>query len=362
MKHKLDKDIRKLLCKGKIKEAYTALLEIRSEDENENRYLNIKKASLASQCGYFFLAEFFLILAKENLPKNSQYYDILSEEAKIALRANEYERVISCCEESLTAAKDRNGVIYLTLGHAQEEMEMYEEALKSYKKASIVTKDKEIRRAANFSRASLFFALGEFIKAESAIKSCISEEDIIRDKSINLLMNIYFKQGKYQEAEKFLRTVKISNPKITYDEGIDVIIAQELGKVLPPQRSTKHHICQLRKYDKGTALKHIKSHHGYIEGKSGTFAKNINIDELFEEVKILMDEEAMIYTDILDTYEIAYPNIGFDTENNPVDMLRIIAVPGSKNIITMYPSGKKTIKPQIKGYQKNKVYNTSQKQ
>ena len=127
MKHKLDKNIKKLLCRGKVKEAYTALLEITSDDENENRYLNIKKASLASQCGYFFLADFFLILAKEGLPKNSQYYDILSEEAKIAFKAKDFERVVSCCEESLSANKTKNGVIYLTLGHAQVELEMYDE-------------------------------------------------------------------------------------------------------------------------------------------------------------------------------------------------------------------------------------------
>lgn len=354
MKHKLDKDIKKLLCRGKIKEAYTALLKITSDDEKLNRYLNMKKATLASQCGYLFLADFFLILAKEGLPKNSQYYDIIGEEAKIALRAKEYERVIACCEESLGASKDRNGVIYLTLGHAQAELEMYDEALESYRLALKTTNGKDIRRATNFSRAALYFALGDFVSAEVAIKSCISEEDTISDKSINLLMNIYFKQEKYQEAEKFLRTVKISNPKINYDEGIDVIIAQKLGKALPPQKSTKHHISQLRNYDKEDALEHIRSHHEYQEDKTGTFAKNINIDELFEEVKLLMSEDAMIYTDILDTYEIVYPNVGFDTENNPVDILRIVTVPDTKNIITMYPSGKKTIKPRKKGNVKTK--------
>ena len=346
MKHKLDKNIKKLLCKGKVKEAYTALLEITSDDENENRYLNIKKASLASQCGYFFLADFFLILAKEGLPKNSQYYDILSEEAKIAFKAKEFERVIACCEESLSASKNKNGIIYLTLGHAQSELEMYEEALKSYKLACTTTKDKEVRRAANFSRASLSFALGDFLTAESAIKACISEEDIIRDKSINLLMNIYFKQKKYQEAAKFLRTIKMCFPKVHYDEGIDVILAQKTGNRVEKNSSSKYHIVQLLNYDKGRALKHIRKHHEYIEGKTGRFAANINLEELFENIKIQMTEENIIYEDILDTYEISCPNIGFDTENNPVDNLRIVAVPDTKNIITMYPSGKKAIKPQ----------------
>lgn len=354
MKHKLDKDIKKLLCRGKIKEAYTALLEITSEDENENRYLNIKKASLASQCGYFFLADFFLILAKEGLPKNSQYYDILSEEAKIAFKAKEFDRVISCCEESLSANKNKNGVIYLTLGHAQVELEMYEEALKSYKMACTTTKDKEIRRAANFSRASLSFALGDFLTAESAIKSCISEEDIIRDKSINLLMNIYFKQGKYQEAEKFLRTVKMCFPKISYDDGIDVILAKKTGRKVERNTSPKYHIVQLLNYDKARALKHIMKHHLYEEGKTGRFAANIDIEELFETVKVHMTEDNIIYEDILDTYEITYPSIGFDTENNPVDILRIVTIPDTKNIITMYPSGKKAIKPRKRSKVKTK--------
>lgn len=354
MKHRLDKGIRKLLYKGKVKEAYEALIQITSDDENYNRYLNLKKSSLAAQCGYFFLADFFLILAKENLPKNSQYYDILSDEAKIALAAKEYERAIACCEEALSVNNSKDGVVYLTLGHAQVELEMYEEAMKSYKLARKSTKSSDIRRASYFSRASLAFALGDFQTAESAIKSCIAEEEQIRDKSINLLMNIYFKQGKFQEADKFLRAVKFSNPKIKYDEGIDVIIAQKLGRPLDPSKSSKYHITQLRDYSKAKALKHIRKHHQYEEGKVGIFAANINIEELFENVKIHMTDDAIIYEDILDTYEISYPNIGFDTENNPVDLLRIIALPGTKNIITMYPSGKKAIKPTQNGYEKKK--------
>lgn len=353
MKHKLDKHIRKLLEKGKVKEAYEALIEITTDDENYNRYLNIKKASLASQCGYFFLADFFLILAKDGLPKNSQYYDILSEEAKIALAANEYEHAIFCCQEALAANSTKNGVVYLTLGHAQLELGMYKEALKSYKQAAKTTTKPDIRRAANFSRAYLSFSLGDFINAENFIKACISEEEIISTKSINLLMNIYFKQGKYHEADRFLKVIKKSNPKIQYDKGIDVIIAKKLKRPLEFE-SDKYHITQLRNYSEAKALKHIQKHHQYKAGQVGAFAANIDIDELFEEVKIYLTKNNMIYEDILDTYEITYPNIGFDAENNPVDILRIVTVPETKNIITMYPSGKRAIKPQMKNSSKTK--------
>ena len=92
----------------------------------------------------------------------------------------------------------------------------------------------------------------------------------------------------------------------------------------------------------------------YVPTVNISYDVYIPVESKIEEVKLLMSEDAMIYTDILDTYEIAYPNVGFDTENNPVDILRIVTVPDTKNIITMYPSGKKTIKPRKKGNVKTK--------
>lgn len=352
MSYKLEKSIRKLLSKGKICEAYKALTEIVSDDENYNRFLNIKKSSLAAQCGYYFLADFFLILAKENLPKNSQYYEIVTIESNLALATKDYDRTVSCCKEALAANYTKNGSVYLTLGHAQIELEQYEEAMKNYKKAAKISTDTAIRRASNFSLAALSFSLGNFKLAETAIKICIAEEDILTEKSVNLLVNILFKQRRYKDANRFLRIAKRCNQKIKYDEGIDIILAKKLRSELPHPTSDKYHISQLIDYKRSKALKHIKKHHQYKSGKSGVFASNIDIEELFDEVKMQMTEATMTNEDILDTYDIDYPNAGFDTDNNPVNKIKVVAVPETKNIITMYPSGKRTIKASTKEIQK----------
>ena len=44
------------------------------------------------------------------------------------------------------------------------------------------------------------------------------------------------------------------------------------------------------------------------------------------------------YDDLRDVYDIVYPNIGYDLEGNISHRIRVITIPGTSNIITMYPS------------------------
>ena len=82
---------------------------------------------------------------------------------------------------------------------------------------------------------------------------------------------------------------------------------------------------QIMNYDELSAVEHI------IERHKDEFADNINLYKLFSEVSL--DEKYhkrnITFNNI---YDIPYPNIG---EN--IDTLRVITLPNSKDILTMYP-------------------------
>ena len=57
-----------------------------------------------------------------------------------------------------------------------------------------------------------------------------------------------------------------------------------------------------------------------------------------------MIDQNMVFEDVFDIYTIDYPNAGYNLENELVDQIRVVAIPGTKDIITMYPSKRRALK------------------
>ena len=83
---------------------------------------------------------------------------------------------------------------------------------------------------------------------------------------------------------------------------------------------------QLLDYDEYVAVEHIVSRH------SRDFSKNIDIHKLFVDIKKSISDEYYVGKLVLnDIYDIPYEGIGDS------DVLRVICIPGTKNILSMYP-------------------------
>lgn len=336
MYYELDEKIINLIKSGNLQEALEELQKIESTDERVQRVINLKKAKLASELGKVFLANFYIILAKDASPKDSLYYSILSEEAKIALREKDYEHALACCEEALNDGVNNNGIIYLTKGHVQERIRNYYEAIKNYRMAIQATDSPSIKQASYYSVAMLEFALGGFSLAEIDIKSLIKQETI-NEKTNKMLIGLYLRQGKYEEAKTHLEQLRISHPEIPVDSSFDIIIAKNLNLPLPKRNQNGYFARQLIKYSKEEAIKHIKEGHAEQSSEDSFFSSNVDIDELFEAVVPQLTEDAVQYEALTDIYMVPYQNIGYDKQNNIINALRIVTLPGTKEIITMYP-------------------------
>lgn len=344
MYYKIDESILTLIKNGSYQDALDRLNEISVHDIRVTRYLNTRKAKLAADLGKFFLADFYLMLAKENLSKTTtQYYQILNEEAKIALQSKDYERVFSCCNEAIKAKQTNNGVIYLTLGHAYEELGKYLEAYTNYRAAATKTASVGVKQAGLFSLAVLEYHVGNFESSEKYIKTLIDLEGSIGDKTFIVLACCYFRQGRYEELEQLLADVKLSNPDMVYEE-LYVIVAKKLGKPLPRSHSSRYSMQQLVNYQSQAAIEHIKCNHQSPLATRSVFASEINIEQLFDDIQVQLTDANVEYDDLRDVYDVAYANAGYDIEGNILHHIRVVTIPGTKDIITMYPSDVPIIK------------------
>ena len=159
-----------------------------------------------------------------------------------------------------------------------------------------------------------------------------------------ILAAIYFKTEKYDETLKCIDLLKEHYPEVALKSGIspvEILISKKLN--LPTQDRESYQTYgerQAIEYSSKEALSHIKQRHGNKSGIVSNFSRNINITELFDEIKLQMTEDTKVNENPMDIYEIDYKEVGYDQNGNLVDRIKVIALPGTFDILTMYPSDK----------------------
>ena len=343
MYYKMDDKILALIKKNKFQEALDELNKVEPADERMYRVLNLKKAELAEDLGQFFLANFYIILAKEGSPKDQLYYQVLSQEAKIAYKEKDYQHVLDCCKESLNAGVNNNGIVHLILGHAKKSIGDYDGAKKEYRKAITTTSSSSVKKASYYSLATLEFFLGKFALAETDIRSHIKETQGLTDKSNRLLLAIYLRQKRYKEAAAHIEMLHKQYPNMPYDFAYDVIVTKENNGDISSLNVNRYFSRQILAYDKDAAIEHIRERHMTSDTES-YFSSEINLKDLYEYAQSQLSDSNVQYEFVSDLYQIPYPNVGYDLNGNIISNIRVVTLPGTKDIITMYPSDEPIIK------------------
>ncbi len=153
------------------------------------------------------------------------------------------------------------------------------------------------------------------------------------------LAMIYIKDKKYEEAFDVIKNSMASYYSV--DSGtklkVSLSLLKELGVFFysnyPKYEELTYSDRQIIMYDETNALSHIVSNHTNNTSKNN-FNDDINVFDLFHSIKSEITEENMTPSlTFSDMYHVDYPNIGSDGES----ILRIITLPGTKDIITMFP-------------------------
>ena len=331
---------------GRTQEALIVLDRYPSETRKDERDMSLNKGRIAASRDEYEKAMFYYEDAKDGDEKDNIYYKAIYEEIKLAIAYEKYETAIKYCEDLLAIDNHFNGEINLFMGIAKQATKKYQEAYDNYLLAAERAKDRDIRAQGHYYAGSLDFARGRLSYAETNFKRSITNARDVSEITYTKLIGVLLRQEKYGEVLKYVSRLKKLIPHNWKDspvEYVEMIVNKRLGKKLPPRDSCSYTERQIIKYKEKDAIAHIEQHHTGASKTRGNFAKDINIEVLYYDVRGMLTEDNLVNEDAMDIYEIEYRNAGYDLENNLVHHIRAVVFPSTKNILTMYPGHRATV-------------------
>ena len=308
-----------------------------TQDDFFNRSVILEYARLEKIEGTYESAIKYVEKAKQG-PKDLVYIQALYEETKLNIKYGDYKKALELCQELMTMHHPYGDEVFLIRGIIYQGLKQIEKATSDYQIA-ISSEDLNTKGTASFHLGNIMFAKGEFAKAETLLVDSLEVYGEYFVSGYFKLVSLYIKQERYDEAEILINELVEQFPEITED--ISYVLAKRVLDNKRRRTSTdlpySYVERQIISYDKEFAITHINSRHkdGY-DGKT-LFITDKSTRELYDYIQTQMTEDNMIYEDIMDTYSIEYPNIGTTYEGQPLNHIRVVAIPGTKDIITMYP-------------------------
>lgn len=224
--------------------------------------------------------------------------------------------------------------IYTTLG----KIELYMGNIKEAKYQLSKIDNIYIRNTSFTVLARVYLAEKEYDKAKELLNKAYNYSN--NPYALINLINMDLHERKYEEAyEKLLKLKQnlIFNKDCKYYyDAISVFLNSKLDKKINVKQSVGYHERQLEEYDKVCALTHIFRHvyqDIYNKNIHTVFANNIDVEYLFNNVPNMLNEDNYFYTNIFDEYYLNIDNVGLNGEN----YLTVGCIPGTKDIVSMYP-------------------------
>ena len=178
---------------------------------------------------------------------------------------------------------------------------------------------------------------GNIDKSKTFFKSLIETKK--DEYAYRLLLLIETKEQHYLEAFKLIREML----KLGYSVSMHVAlsISKELNIFFEDYNYKNHSVTycnnQIIEYKTDEALKHIYNHH-CNNSDMFCFNKNLDISNLFNTYREELDEKYKVnYLCFNDIYFFPYENIGRSSQK----YLKVVTLPNSNNIISMYPTHSK---------------------
>lgn len=256
------------------------------------------------------------------------YFNVKIKECELLIKRHELDTAINNCYKLLLDNKADKDLVYLTLGDAYLEKNSYQEAKESYETV--------LKSESNDNRVEALYKLAHLSDISNHLDDALLYDDILIEEKTKYkteaLFNKVFiniRKEEYEEAYSILKKVK---NVITNDEYMGYRIALVyLNKVLGLEQEELDNYSytekQIMDYSDELCLHHVIDHRKI----SGAFSNNINVEDLIINTKEKLTKDNICHGDFFDIYEIDYKNIG---DNK--DRYRVVAIPNTKDIITMY--------------------------
>ena len=181
------------------------------------------------------------------------------------------------------------------------------------------------RNAATIELGRIEYMEGNIEKSIAFFKSLIGTKS--ETYSLPILINICIKLGRYEEAFDYMMYSKRKN--YYCDQKAELVLMKELNVSFDKiyNKPLSYGCYQILEYDAYSALEHVIARHKY------EFSEDIDIPMLFSTISDSLDMNTFTGKFVLnDVYDVPFDNIGGGS-----NILRVITLPGTKNILSMYP-------------------------
>jgi len=213
-----------------------------------------------------------------------------------------------------------------------------------------------------FMRARSYRELGLF---EEALTDLLYNIKIDNNAySITELYYLYYHLNMYKEALELLPTMYELDTINKYSLALtELVMKTSMGIDMKFTEDRDEYIKnQIRNYDEEKTFEHLK-HHTVLNGKKSVFANNINLNYLYEIIKenINNSQKANV-KEILEVHYFLIRNIGKTNYGYNCDYIKVIVIPNTNKIISMYPvEQSKGSKDNILICDYDKLFNREQK-
>lgn len=218
-------------------------------------------------------------------------------------------------------------------------LKLYDEAKQELEK--VIHKDK-INSILYYDLGLLHFQRQDFEKSLEYFEYIIENISYMKNSAIqkSIYANIKLKriQAAYDLYIKF-----VENDIFKDDPKKEIQLRAYFSKYIPecqPCVSNFYSYKQISDYNEEEALSHIRKHHYDInqadKERHTLFSNEINIRQLFNYAKNNISQENFYDNNFFDEYVIKYSDCTLDIDNSMKE-LKVITIPNTNDIITMYP-------------------------
>lgn len=190
-----------------------------------------------------------------------------------------------------------------------------------------------------FMRARSCRKLGKFNEAINDLKYIL--ELGYNDHALLEIYFIYYYVNMYKEALDLLPLIYEKKPMNAYSISIsETVMKKQLGLEIKLKKGSRCDYIrgQILSYSTEEAIAHLDKHINKTEENISYFNEGINIRYLFDIVRQNIDNTKKANTEeIMEIYYFGIGNIG-SLNNTPCNFIKVVVIPNTKNIISMYPT------------------------
>lgn len=345
---------------GRHDEAEKILDAIKPENMEQVRDVAMKKGIIHRIREEYQQAILSLEKVRNTEEKDRKYYFATMELARIHKILGNIDEEIACLEDLANQDIYFNGNVQSMLGIARTIKKDYKGAKEIFRKG-LTANEFESRNICAYYYSVYQILEGDEIGAERTLKSAIASNNSIDRLNHTKLIRLLYDQGKFEEAEYYLAQVRTLDSKLWEEDftfrRLEILINKKQGKPLAKAKGVPYIERQFIDFNREESIRHTEEHH-IDNPNNSSFPSGTDIRQLYEDAQIFLTEDNMLTVGLLDEYEIIYPNAGY-SGNKILDTIRVGTIPGTKDIVTIYPS-EKSLTP-TKGELKKELEKTKTK-